>query len=93
MQPVDRGTLITRLASELAGESDVVAAYLFGSTARGQAQGVGSDVDIGVLFTDTPPTVERLFRRVEIARLLEAALEVAVDVVDLRAAPPTSTIR
>jgi predicted nucleotidyltransferase len=37
------------LTAYLAGQRDVLAAYLYGSVARGQANGL-SDVDVAVLF-------------------------------------------
>lgn len=45
-----RATLIEVLGSR----DDVVAAYVFGSVARGQAR-PDSDVDVAALFTSAPP--------------------------------------
>jgi uncharacterized protein len=64
---------------------DIVAVYLFGSTARGTA-GSGSDVDVAVLFARTPP--HRLSGpRFDLAGDLEQALGRAVDLVVLNDAP------
>jgi predicted nucleotidyltransferase len=66
--------------------SDVVAAYVFGSVARGESR-PGSDVDVGVLFVSTPePSLEALPRLLEggIERLLGAPAQVVV----LNDAPP-----
>jgi predicted nucleotidyltransferase len=64
----------------------VVAVYLFGSVARGQA-GRSSDVDLAVLYDSTPPaTLEGL--GLELAGELEAAIGRTVDLVVLNRAPP-----
>ena len=63
----------------------VVAVYLFGSIARGQARSA-SDVDIGVLYDVTPPpTLEGL--GFDLAYDLELALRKPVDIVVLNRAP------
>ncbi|MCY4077442.1 MAG: nucleotidyltransferase domain-containing protein [Acidobacteria bacterium] len=65
------------LAARAAGD-DIVAAYLFGSVARGD-DGAGSDVDVAVLHRrDPPPTFEALPLRLEgdIERLLGRRAEV-----------------
>lgn len=67
----------------LAREDDVVAAYLFGSQARGTA-GALSDVDVGVLLEDEPDERRELELR---AALAEAAGSSEVDVVVLNRAP------
>ncbi|MFH1023366.1 MAG: nucleotidyltransferase domain-containing protein [Planctomycetota bacterium] len=70
---------------------DVVAAYLFGSVARGDAH-PQSDVDVGVLFEKSPPpTLEGLSLRLE--GELEAYLGCPVQVVDLNGAPVDLTHR
>lgn len=63
-----------------------MAAYLYGSRARGTAR-AGSDVDLGVLFDNTPPSVlsgpaDR------IADELGQELRLPVQVVVLNTAPP-----
>jgi predicted nucleotidyltransferase len=77
---VDRNLLIGRLAKV----SGLVAAYLFGSHARGTA-GAGSDVDIALWLTGTPKTLDDL--QLELAADLERELGTSVDVVVLNASP------
>jgi predicted nucleotidyltransferase len=63
----------------------VLAVYLFGSVARGQA-GRSSDVDVGVLYEVTPPaTLEGL--GFDLASELEAAIGRPIDLVVLNRAP------
>jgi predicted nucleotidyltransferase len=65
--------------------SDVAAAYLFGSVARGTA-GAASDVDVGVLFAAPRPSgLEGL--PVDIEDELTRAVGRRVQVVDMRGAP------
>lgn len=84
---LDTQAIEQRLRQLLAtAPADVVAAYLFGSVARGQARS-GSDVDVGVLFR------EGLRARLAdpASRLqdeLAAILERPVQVVALNNAPP-----
>lgn len=60
---------------------DLVAAWLFGSRARGEAH-AASDVDVAVLFrTAPPPTLDGL--PVELQAALEGAVRAPVDVVVL----------
>jgi predicted nucleotidyltransferase len=66
-------------------EATVVAAYLFGSVARGTAH-PGSDVDIAVLLTKEPSTFDELPLGLEAD--LERALGLPVQVVVLNTAPP-----
>lgn len=64
----------------------VVAAWLFGSRARGEER-PGSDVDLGVLFDPPPePRLGNEAHRLE-ARL-EAALGLPVQIVVMASAPP-----
>lgn len=63
--------------------ADVRLAYLFGSTARGEAR-PSSDLDVGVVFSPVPAAAE-LDR---LATDLEAAAGRRVDVVALNDAPP-----
>lgn len=74
---------VERLAACLAVHERIRLAYVFGSTARGQAQ-PGSDVDVAVLFDAVPPprALDRLTEE------LEAAAGRRVDLVVLNTAPP-----
>ena len=82
-EPALAAPLRTLLANE---PGTVVAAWLFGSRARGEER-PGSDVDLGVLFDPPPePRLGNEAHRLE-ARL-EAALGLPVQVVALDAAPP-----
>lgn len=69
----------------LAQPSGVVAAYLYGSTARGTA-GADSDIDLGLLFErDPPPTFAGL--PLALADQLEIHLGAPVDLVALNGCP------
>ena len=70
----------------LAQETDLVAAYLYGSQARGTAR-LGSDVDIAVLFR-TPVAAGPRSRLMDVQRALDATVREEVQLVDLRSAPP-----
>ena len=79
-----RRRLVQFLADRAAGD-DIVAAYLFGSVARGDDV-AGSDVDVAVLYQcDPPPTFDGLPLRLEgdIERLLGRP----ADVITLNTAP------
>ena len=70
----------------LASELGIVAAYLYGSRARGEER-PDSDVDLGVLFGETPaPKLDNAASRLE--SRLEAALGLSVQVTALNTAPP-----
>lgn len=74
------------LRSRLADEADVVAAWLFGSRARGDAR-QDSDVDVAILLrTDPPHTLAGL--RLDLAADLEEACGRPVDLVIVNRAPP-----
>ena len=83
---VDRDQALAKLRGRLTPIPDgVVAVYLFGSVARGQAS-AASDVDIGVLYEVTPPpTLEGL--GFDLAYDLELAIRNSVDIVVLNRAP------
>lgn len=73
------------LRTALAAQDDVVAAYLFGSVARGTARPT-SDVDVAVLLTSEPPrVVEGL--RLDLEGRLERAIGRPVQIVVLNRAP------
>lgn len=80
-----RDQIEARLRPALAAHGDVVAAYLFGSVARGTATRT-SDVDVAVLLTADPPrTVDGL--RLGLEGELERALGLPVQLVVLNRAP------
>lgn len=78
--------LIAALSACLGQEpAGIVAAYLFGSFARGE-QHAGSDVDLGVLFADPPAqTIDGAPAVLE--GCLEQALRRPVQVISLNTAP------
>lgn len=70
---------------------EVLAAYLFGSVARGTAH-AGSDVDLALLLRNRPPaTLEGL--QLDLAASLERELRLPVEVVVLNTAPADLTHR
>ena len=73
------------IAAVFSLQSDVVAVYLFGSTARGTAR-AGSDVDIAVLF-DAPPLRALDGPRLVVEGELERALGTRIDLLVLNDAP------
>jgi predicted nucleotidyltransferase len=79
--------LIAKIEQVLAGESDVVLAYLFGSMATGLFTSF-SDVDVGVVLKDgtTGYYLERE-RKLSVALMLKLGMD-AVDVTILNAAGP-----
>ena len=80
-----REPLESRLRAVLAGRGDVVAAYLFGSVARGTATPT-SDVDVAILFAAEPPlTIDGLHLGLE--GELERNLGLPVQLVVLNRAP------
>lgn len=84
---MDRGSIgdVIRRVVE-AEHGDVVAVYLFGSTARGTRRD-DSDVDIGVLIAGQPPrTLAGL--KLELEGELERSLGLPVQLVVLNTAPP-----
>ena len=86
-----RDQIEARLRTTLAAHGDVVAAYLFGSVARGTAKR-GSDVDVAVLLRADPPrTVDGL--RLGLEGELERALGLPAQLVVLNRAPSDLTHR
>ncbi|MBC7343587.1 MAG: nucleotidyltransferase domain-containing protein [Clostridia bacterium] len=77
---------IELIARYLEKQDDIVAAYLFGSQARG-TQRDESDIDVAVLFSSEGDKLARFDRRLEIIIALERALGKKVDVIDIQAAP------
>jgi predicted nucleotidyltransferase len=78
---------IEAMTAYLAGQPDVVAAYLFGSMARGQADSL-SDVDIALLFDPALDAEESVERQLRLMGDLEAYTDREVQVVVLNRAPP-----
>ena len=84
---MDRATTIQTLTGYFAGRPDVVAAYLFGSVARGEAR-AASDIDVGVLLRDGKPGTLEAFDPVFVIQdELEGRCGCAVDVVVMNGAP------
>ena len=80
-----REEIESRLRASLSARGNVLAAYLFGSVARGTAT-TASDVDVAVLLTADPPrTLDGLHLGLEDD--LEHALGVPVQLVVLNRAP------
>lgn len=86
---MDRSAVIDSLRGFFAGRNEVVAAYLFGSVARGEAR-ANSDVDVAVLLAAGEPAdakshdalfalqddlEERLHRRVDLVAMNGAPLD------------------
>lgn len=87
MLAVTRDELIEGLERYFRGRPEGLAAvYLYGSRARGTAR-AGSDVDLGVLFQESPPAVLGGLPD-RIADELGQALRLPVQVVTLNTAPP-----
>jgi uncharacterized protein len=73
------------IAARLASVEGLVAAYLFGSQARGTAS-AASDVDIALLMASAPTTLDDL--QLDVAADLERELGLQVDLIVLNHAPP-----
>lgn len=89
---VSREAIVAAIKDVLADDETVIAVYLFGSQARGTAHGL-SDVDVAVLLTEALDNGQRFDRVLSIGAALEERLPSAVDVVDLRRAPPLLRFR
>ncbi len=75
------------LTAHLSAQPDVLLAYLFGSTARGQANTL-SDVDVAVLLQEKADRADQIERQLQLAIDLEAFSERDLQVVLLNDAPP-----
>jgi len=75
------------IRTALHNNPDLVAVYLFGSTARDQAHAL-SDVDVAVLFAAELSPADMFDRTLEIGVILDEALHQSVDVIALNRAPP-----
>lgn len=83
---MDRARIEAAVRARFFGRQDIAAVYLHGSQARGTAN-AASDVDIAVLYRDTPPRgLEALSLALEAE--LEAELGIRVQAVTLNTAPP-----
>jgi len=74
-----------------AAPSEVLAAYLYGSRARGSSK-PGSDLDLAILLRQTPPPTLRSAAR-DIEGAVERALRMPTQVVVLNSAPADLTHR
>ena len=88
---MDREELIGQLRKRLEAEGGLVAAYLFGSEARGTARST-SDLDVAVLY-GMPPPAKLGSPPMRLEAALERALGRRVQVVCLNSAPPDLGIR
>lgn len=84
--------LTAALRQALLSHPDVVAAYLFGSAARGELRST-SDIDVGVLLDGPPnpssrPRLTRSSLRADLQADLETAVRRPVDLVVLNHASP-----
>lgn len=83
---MNRPTLIDNLARFFVDQGrDVVAAYLFGSYARGEARS-GSDLDIAVLLRQTPAS-SLMNPTVKLRGELERQFHIPVDLIVMNSAP------
>lgn len=84
----DRDPLVASLREALEDHREVLAAYLFGSAARGEA-GPLSDVDVGLFLDPGLDDDERFDRRLQLVGVVsEAVGSDDVDVVVLQDVPP-----
>ena len=85
MQTADTETIVAALRAELEAETDIVAAYLYGSVARGTHR-TDSDLDLALLLHSPPPdTLDGL--RLDLVARLEDRLRRPVQIVILNKAP------
>ena len=75
------------VAALLAADSDMVAAYLFGSFAKG-TESAASDLDVAVLLGAGVDRTEHSDRAIQLSLVLSKRLGREVDLVILNAAPP-----
>jgi predicted nucleotidyltransferase len=83
----NESNLVENIRAALQNGPDLVAVYLFGSTARGQAHAL-SDVDVAVLFAAELSAAGLFARTLELGVVLDEALRRPVDVIALNRAPP-----
>jgi predicted nucleotidyltransferase len=75
------------MAATLSQQEDVVAAYLFGSVARGRTH-PASDVDVAVLLDPELPAMEQVERQLDLMAALDAMADRQVQITLLNRAPP-----
>ena len=86
IESIDKADVTAALGSVLSDTDSIAAAYLFGSLARGEAT-AKSDIDIGVLMVEDPPsTLEGM--GLDLEGELERAVGLPVQLVLLNQAPP-----
>lgn len=91
MDPVAIESQLREFLAAKAEQEGIAAAYLFGSVARGSAK-PGSDVDVGILYSEDPPaTLKGL--GFELEGDLEDLLKLPVQLVVLNRAPVDLVIR
>lgn len=84
MNILNRNKITGTLTHTLNKYPEVIAAYLFGSTASDKAR-FGSDVDVAVFFEEKLSKEEKFDLRLTLIATLEDVLSIEVDVVDLSA--------
>jgi predicted nucleotidyltransferase len=84
---INESSVVENIRTALRNIPDLVAVYLFGSTARDQAHAL-SDVDVAVLFAAELSAADVFARMLGIGVILDEALRQPVDVVALNRAPP-----
>lgn len=84
---INEPNLVEDIRTALHNSPDLVAVYLFGSTARDQAH-ARSDVDVAVLFAAGLSPEDVFARTLEIGVILDETLRRPVDVIALNRAPP-----
>lgn len=83
---MDRAAVIQVLADYFRDDSEVAAAYLFGSVATGRST-AASDVDVGILYRRTPPATllgQPYDQQVELAQRIGRPVQIVV----MNGAPP-----
>ena len=83
----DESKVVETISAALHNHPDLVAVYLFGSTARDQAHAL-SDVDVAVLFATELSAADVFGRTLEIGTILDETLRLPVDVIALNRVPP-----
>lgn len=77
--------VVAEIRNYFAQRNEVVAVYLFGSTAKNR-ETKKSDLDLAVLFSDGIDQYERFQEKLQIANDLETNIGTKIDIVDLRSA-------